>query len=99
MSEDHKAIEAIIARQFGSLNWTPDKPADWNGSIADFLPGASLYPAVRPAKMQTPEEFVVRMKGLAESKLQSFKEDFLGHQIRSLWQHRRCDCGMPDHRK
>jgi hypothetical protein len=82
MNEDHKAIEAIIGRQFGSLNWRPDKPGDWNTFVADFLPGASLYPAARPAKRQTPEEFVARMKGLAESKLRSFKEDVLGHQIR-----------------
>jgi ketosteroid isomerase-like protein len=81
MDEDHKAIEAIIGRQFGSLNWTPHKPADWSAFVADFLPGASLYPAARPAKRQTPEEFVARMKGLAESKLLSFKEDVLGRQI------------------
>jgi hypothetical protein len=81
MTEDHKAIEAIIARQFESLTWTPGRPADWDTFIADFLPGGSLYPAARPAKRQTPEEFVTRLKGLAESKLLSFKEDVLGHQI------------------
>jgi hypothetical protein len=81
MTEDHKAIEAIIARQFGSLTWTPNRPGDWDTFIADFLPGGSLYPVARPAKRQTPQEFVTRMKGLAESKLQWFKEDVLGHQI------------------
>jgi Putative lumazine-binding len=81
MTEDHKAIEAIIARQFGSLTWTRSRPGDWDTFIADFLPGGSLYPAARPAKRQTPEEFVTRMNRLAESKLQSFKEDVLGRQI------------------
>jgi len=79
--DDQKAIEAIVARQFGSLNWTPDKPCEWNDFIADFLAGALLYPSARPAKSQTPDDFVLRMKGLAESRLHSFKEDVLGHQI------------------
>ncbi|HEU4770871.1 MAG TPA: hypothetical protein VFS68_01830 [Candidatus Udaeobacter sp.] len=78
--DDQKAIEAIVARQFGSLNWTPDKPGEWTDFIADFLPGALLFPSARPAKSQTPDDFVLRMKGLAGSRLQSFKEDVLGHQ-------------------
>ena len=82
MKADHKAIEDIITRQFGSLNWTPNRPGDWNAFISDFLPGASLYPAARPAKRQTPDDFVSRMKLSADSSLQSFKEDVLGHQIR-----------------
>jgi hypothetical protein len=59
-----------------------DKPGDWSAFVADFLPGASLYPAARPAKRQTPEAFVARMRGLAKSKLRSFKEDILGQHIR-----------------
>jgi len=82
MNEDQASIEEIIARQFGSLNWTPNRSGNWNAFIGDFLPDAALYPAVRPAKRQAPSEFMMRMKGLSESKLKSFREDVLGHQIR-----------------
>ena len=80
MTQDDEAIRAII--EFDSLNWTPMTPANWGAFLQDFLPGASLYPAVRPAKSQKPEEFVERMKGLAAAKLRSFKEVSLGCNIR-----------------
>jgi hypothetical protein len=81
-TEDHKAIRAIIERQFGSLNWSPRTSANWSAFLGDFLPGASLYPAARPAKSQKPEEFVERMRELATTKLHSFKEVALGREIR-----------------
>jgi hypothetical protein len=81
-NEDHEAIRGIIERQFGSLNWSPTTPANWSAFLGDFLPGASLYPAARPAKSQKPEEFVERMRGLATTKLRSFQEASLGRQIR-----------------
>jgi hypothetical protein len=73
-SQDEEAIRAIIERQFGSLNWNPTTPANWGAFLEDFLPGASLYPAARPAKSQKPEEFVERMKGLATTKLRSSRK-------------------------
>jgi hypothetical protein len=82
MTEDHKAIRAIVERQFDSLNWSPTVSADWSAFLRDFLFGASLYPAARPAKSQKPEEFIERMKGLASSKLHSFEEKLLGHDVR-----------------
>lgn len=81
-TEDHEAIAAIVARQFGSLNWSPDAAANWPAFLHDFLPGAALYPAARPAKVQSPDEFVTRMKGLANGALQTFNEVPLGHDIR-----------------
>jgi len=81
-SEDVRAIEALIARQFASLNWAPGTSADWDAFAADFFPEASLYPAARPARRQTVEGFVERMKGLAETKLRSFHEAVLGTEIR-----------------
>jgi hypothetical protein len=80
--DDKRAIEAIIARQFGSLNWQPGTVIDWQAFAADFIPGAVLYPAARPAKSQTVEGFVERMKGLAAGELQSFSETVLGFDIR-----------------
>jgi hypothetical protein len=73
--ESHlRAIQAVIARQFRSLNWTPQTSGDWKTFAADFFPSAVLYPAARPVRRQMPEEFVERMKGLAASKLRSFAE-------------------------
>ena len=79
--DDVEAIEAIIAQQFASLSWTPGRSADWNGFAADFFPEASLYPAARPAKRQTVEAFIERMKGLEGTKLRSFEEAMLGTEI------------------
>jgi hypothetical protein len=80
--DDIRAIERLIARQFASLSWAPGKPADWDAFAADFLPGASLYPAARPAQRQSVEAFIERMKGLAGTKLRSFSESLLGAEVR-----------------
>jgi ketosteroid isomerase-like protein len=80
-TDDDDTIQAIIERQFGSLDWNSATPANWRAFAGDFLPDASLYPAARPAKSQTPEEFVDRMKGLAATELQTFNEVPLGCDI------------------
>jgi len=80
--DDVRAIERLIARQFGSLTWTPETSANWDAFAADFFPEASLYPAARPAQCQTVEAFVERMKGLAGTKLRSFHETVLGTEVR-----------------
>ncbi|WP_201839724.1 nuclear transport factor 2 family protein [Microvirga zambiensis] len=79
--DDVRAIEAVIARQFASLSWTPGTSADGDRFAADFFPEASLYPAARPAGRQTVESFIERMKGLAGAKLRSFEERVLGTRI------------------
>ena len=80
--DDFQAIQAIIARQFGSLNWALGRSADWEIFAADFLPGAVLYPAARPAKPQTVSAFLERMKTVASTTLWAFKETVLGTNIR-----------------
>ncbi len=80
--DDVRAIEGLIARQFGSLTWTTETPANWDAFAADFFPEATLYPAARPAQRQTVEAFVERMKGLAGTKLRSFHEVVLGTEVR-----------------
>lgn len=80
-ADDQRAIRAIITRQFGSLNWSAGTSADWGAFAADFFPGASLYPAARPAARQTLDGFIERMQGLARTKLRSFSETVLGHDI------------------
>jgi hypothetical protein len=80
--EEVGAIKAIIARQFESLNWTQDVSADWQKFAADFFPDASLYPSARPAKRQIVDDFVARMKSLAGTTLQTFRERVLGTEVR-----------------
>ena len=80
--EDIQAIEVLVARQFASLNWDVGVSADWKAFAADFFPDASLYPSARPAKRQSVEEFIERMKGLVGTKLHSFHEFVLGTEIR-----------------
>ena len=80
-ADDVQAIEAVIARQFGSLNWTPGRTGDWQAFTADFHPEASLFPAARPAKCQTVDGFVDRMRALVGTKLRSFREVVLGTRI------------------
>jgi hypothetical protein len=79
--DDIAAIRAVIARQFESLNWTGKAPADWAGFAGDFLDGATLFPAARPAAPQSVAAFVERMKALSRTSLQSFHESFLGSAI------------------
>jgi hypothetical protein len=78
---DVEAIQALIARQFGSLCWAPGKQAAWEVFTADFHPDASLYPAGRPAQCQTVPAFVARMQGLAATRLRSFEEAVLGTEV------------------
>ena len=79
--EDTRAIRELVARQFASLNWSPETSADWKAFAADFHSEATLYPAARPPIAQTVEAFVDRMKWLAETKLRSFQESVLGTEV------------------
>jgi hypothetical protein len=81
-ASDLQAIEALIARQFVSLSWSPLREADWAGFQGDFLSEAALYPAARPVRRQTVEAFVARMQGLREGELRSLHEEVLGTDIR-----------------
>src|SRR5688572_23127363 len=73
--DDIQLIEALITRQFASLNWTADRGANWPVFVSDFYLEASLYPSARPARRQTVQEFVERMQGLAATTLCSFAEE------------------------
>jgi hypothetical protein len=83
-NDDVPAIRALVERQFASLAWSPDRPADWAAFAADFDPAASLYPAARPAKRQSVEAFVGRMQGLASTTLRSLHESVLGIEVRQF---------------
>ncbi|MGE0565840.1 MAG: hypothetical protein AB7O50_15135 [Pseudolabrys sp.] len=79
--DDIAAIKALIARQFHSLSWSNERPADWAGFARDFAAGAALYPAARPVAPQSLDAFIARMKGLAAGVMQSFDETVLGVRV------------------
>ncbi len=81
-NDDIEAIRTLIARQFASLNWRAGTPADWNAFAADFAPDAVLYAAARPAKSQSVDTFMARMRDAAGSRLHTFHERLLGAEIR-----------------
>lgn len=80
--DDVRAIEALIRRQFASLQWDAGTDADWDGFRADFLPEAPLLPAKRPVQPCTTAAFVERMKGLAGGSLRALQERLRGCDIR-----------------
>ena len=78
---DEDAIRAIIARQFASLSWGEGRAPGWDDFTGDFLTGASLFPAARPAKPISVADFVERMRKLSETSLRTFDETVLGVDI------------------
>ncbi len=80
-TDDERAIEAIIDRQFRSLEWSKGRDGDWATFTGDFYSAATLYPAARPVIPQTIGAFVERMKGLVGTSLVTFKERMLGSKI------------------
>lgn len=80
-SDDVRAIKDILARQLRNISWSDDKESDWNQVAEDFLPGAPLYPAARPARTQTAGGFIDRMKTLSQSGLRSFEQTMLGAEV------------------
>jgi hypothetical protein len=81
-STEVRAIQELISRQFGSLSWSQGGAGDWKTFRSDFFPEASLYPAARPAKRQSVNEFVERLSGLANTELNAFHEAVLGTEVR-----------------
>lgn len=79
---DVAAIKQLM-RQELSLSWSTGQSADWEAFAGTFLPSAALFPAARPTKPQTLDQFLDRMKRLqAEGKLASFKVSPLGCDVR-----------------
>ncbi len=81
--DDVAAIKALLNSQFRSLAWTSGAEPDWLAFAQGFFPGASLFPAARPATPQSVAQFVERMNRLrAEGGLASFEETPLGCSVR-----------------
>lgn len=80
-ADDVTAIRDVIARQFASLSWNSERAGDWSGFARDFLPGATLLPALRPVAPRSVAEFVARMQALSAGALQSLEEQLLGVEV------------------
>lgn len=79
---DVSAIRQLM-RQELSIGWSGEKAPDWDVFANTFLPGAALFPAARPVKTQTLDQFIERMKRLREEgKLASFEVTPLGCDVR-----------------
>ena len=80
-SNDKDAIRAIITSQFASLSWSEGHAPGWDDFAGDFLAGASLFPAARPARPISIADFVGRMRKLSETSLRTFDETIVGVDI------------------
>jgi hypothetical protein len=82
-TEDISLIRELVATQFRSLAWASDENPNWVAFAQGFLPDARLFPAARPVRPQTVDQFIARMNGLrTEGKLVSFQETPLGCDVR-----------------
>ena len=79
---DLDEIRTLVSRQFSSLSWTDGGTPDWSAFLEDFHPNAVLFPAGRPVRPQSSDQFAQRMKGLVGSTLHSFDEQVLGSFVR-----------------
>jgi hypothetical protein len=89
MSEETRAqndvseIKDIVSSQFRNLAWTRDEDPNWEAFANGFISEARLFPAARPVRSQTINQFIDRMKTLrVENKLVSFQETPLGCAVR-----------------
>jgi len=72
---DEMAIRSLILSQFASLNWSPDREADWLTFEGGFLPETQLFPAARPVQAKSVKNFRSRLEQLrAAGNLSSFAE-------------------------
>ena len=78
---DEEAIRALIGAHFEGMKWSPDTQANWAAFAADFLPQASLFPAARPAQAKSLDQFIERMKSVAQGGLHTFEEHTRGMEI------------------
>lgn len=82
-TDDIHQIRELVTMQFRSLAWTRDDGPNWAAFAQGFLPDARLFPAARPVRPQTINQFIARMKELREEgKLVAFDETPLGCAVR-----------------
>ncbi len=80
MSEDDE-INKLVGEHFEPMRWSNDTEPDWDRFREDFLEGAVLCGAARPAQSRSVESFVERMENVARKNLRSFEEHTRGMKI------------------
>ena len=78
---DETDIHALIKAHFEGMKWNSSENADWARFRRDFLPGAALCGAARPAQVRSLDEFIDRMETVACKNLRSFEEHTQGVKI------------------
>lgn len=78
---DDDQIRALIGKHFEPMRWKPELEPVWDRFREDFLSGALLCGAARPAQVRTLEGFIERMQTVARKNLESFEEHTKGMKI------------------
>ena len=81
--DDETRIRDLIAAQFESLDWGPDRDADWAGFEAGFIAEAQLFGVKRPARACSAGAFAERLRSLRDCRvLDSFSEEGVVCEVR-----------------
>ena len=80
MSDDDE-IRKLIGEHFEPMSWGDKSDPDWDTFRADFLNGAMLCGAARPAQLLSVDGFIDRMDTVARGNLHSFEEHTRGMKI------------------
>jgi hypothetical protein len=78
---DEGEIRALISEHFEPMHWGTENEPDWESFRSDFLSGALLCGAARPAQLRTLNGFIERMETIARTNLQTFEEHTRGMNI------------------
>lgn len=78
---DIDEIRSLVGAHFDAMRWEPGSEPDWDRFREDFLPGAVLLGAARPATPRTLDAFIDRMETVARANLTSFEEQTHGMKI------------------
>lgn len=71
---DEEMIQSLIAEHFEPMRWNEEQEPEWEKFRDDFLEGALLCGAARPAQVRSPKDFIERMETVARANLRSFEE-------------------------
>ncbi|WP_135504129.1 hypothetical protein [Roseovarius aestuariivivens] len=79
--DDESQIRDLIGNHFEPMRWSADSEPDWDSFREDFLEGAVVCGAARPAQPRGLEPFIERMETVARQNLNSFEEHTRGMKI------------------
>lgn len=78
---DEDEIRNLIAHHFDAMDWDRTRPPDWDRFRRDFLTGAVLVGAARPATPRDVDGFIDRMERAARANIATFRERTRGVKI------------------